>query len=227
MYFYPLIMGKNKLRRFAENLEFPHLLQPKLEFPLQDQPMKGNWHKEFFKNNDPIVLELGCGRGEYTVNLAERFPDKNFIGIDWKGARLWKGAKDSFTTGMKNVGFLRIQIQTISAFFAENEVEEIWITFPDPQLQQSRIRKRLTSPRFLDLYRKFLKKDGVINLKTDSRPLYDYTLEVIAEQGLKIHKQTDNLYASPLADEILSIKTTYEKMWLKEGLPICYVQFEL
>lgn len=220
-------MGKNKLKRFAENLTFPHLIQPHLTFPPQDHALKGRWKEDFFQNSNPIVLELGCGRGEYTVNLAERFPEKNFIGIDWKGARLWRGAKTAQENDMKNMGFLRIQIQNIASFFGPGEVDEIWITFPDPHLRESREHKRMTSPRFLDLYRKFLKPGGLINLKTDSKPLFDFTLEVIADQKLSIHKQTDHLYQSTLADEILSIKTTYEKMWLAEGLNICYVQFSL
>lgn len=203
------------------------MIQPQLEWPPKDHELKGSWKQDFFKNENPIVLELGCGRGEYTVNLAELFPDKNFIGIDWKGARLWRGAKTAFENKMPNVGFLRIQIQNIAVFFAENEVDEIWITFPDPQLAKTGERKRLTGKRFLNVYRKFMTKDGIINLKTDSKPFYDFTLEVINEEGLEVLQQTDNLYASPFVNEVLSIKTTYEKMWLKDGALICYVQYKL
>src|SRR6188768_2189690 len=136
-------MGKDKLKRFEENKSFTNLVQPELKWPLSDHVLKGKWKGEFFKNNNPLVLELGCGRGEYTVNLGQLFPDKNFIGIDWKGARLWRGAKTAFESGMNNVGFLRIQIQNIEAFFNINEVDEIWITFPDPQMQKTREKKRL------------------------------------------------------------------------------------
>lgn len=220
-------MGKNKLIRFEENKTFTNMIQPHFVWPPVDHELKGKWKQNFFKNDNPIILELGCGRGEYTVNLAELFPDKNFIGIDWKGARLWRGAKTAFENKMNNVGFLRIQIQNIATYFAENEVDEIWITFPDPQLAKTGERKRLTGPRFLNTYRKFMTQNGIVNLKTDSKPFYDYTLEVIQEQGLEIQQQTDNLYASPFVNEVLSIKTTYEKMWLKEGALICYVQYKL
>ena len=215
---------KRKLARFAENATFPHLFQPKM-FPPVDHNLKGKWHAEFFKNNNPIVLELGCGRGEYTVNLAEKFPSKNFVGVVWKGARLWRGAKTSFENKMPNVAFLRIQIQNILNFFSRDEVNEIWITFPDPQLQQSRERKRLTSPRFLHLFRQILAADGIIHLKTDSRPLYDYTLNVIDENKFRKIYATDDLYHSDGKNEILGIKTTYEKIFLEQGSKICYIKF--
>ena len=217
---------KRKLARFAENETFPHLFQPRM-FPPVDHELKGKWHSAFFKNEHPIVLELGCGRGEYTVNLAEKFPDKNFIGIDWKGARLWRGAKTSFENKMSNVAFLRIMIQNIGNYFSEDEVSEIWITFPDPQPQLSRERKRLTSPRFLNLYRQMLKKGGIIHLKTDNKPFYDYTIQVIKENNLRNIYSTDDLYHSDAGDEILGIKTTYEKMFLEKGFKICYLKFSL
>lgn len=220
-------MAKTKLRRFAENETFPHLFQQGKGFPIPEHPLKGKWNQEFFKRDAPLVLELACGRGEYTINLCNKFPEKNFIGIDWKGARLWRGAKTVHEENYKHVAFLRIQILNILSFFSANEVDEIWITFPDPHLLKSREQKRLTSQRFLDLYRKFTKSGAIINLKTDSKALYDFTLEVIAEQKLEILKQTDNLYSSDLLDDILSIKTTYEKIWLKEGLDICYLQYRL
>ena len=220
-------MGKDKLKRFKENETFTNLIQQKPEWPMSDHELKGNWNDLFFKNQQSIVLELGCGRGEYTVNLGELFPEKNFIGIDWKGARLWRGAKTAFENKMLNIGFLRIQIQNIVKFFAKDEVDEVWITFPDPRMENNRENKRMTCPRFLNAYRSFVMGDGIINLKTDSKAFYDYTLEVIAEQKLPIFLQTDNLYQSELVTEVLSIKTTYEKMWLKDGAKICYLRFGL
>jgi tRNA (guanine-N7-)-methyltransferase len=220
-------MGKNKLKRFEENEGFANLIQPKMEFPPKDHALKGKWNKDFFEKEQPIILELGCGRGEYAVNLAEKFPDKNFIGIDWKGARLWRGAKTGIENKMTNLGFLRIQIQNCYAFFAENEISEVWITFPDPQMEKSRVKKRLTAPRFLEMYRRFMKQDGIVNLKTDSFPFYEFTLDLIAEGKLMIHKQTDDLYNSPILDDVLSIKTTYEKIWLKGGSKICYIRFNI
>jgi tRNA (guanine-N7-)-methyltransferase len=221
-------MAKTKLKRFAENATFSHLIQQERGiYPLPDHPFKGKWNQNFFKREAPLILELACGRGEYTVNLSRLYPEKNFIGIDWKGARLWRGAKTIQEENLSNAAFLRIQILNILSYFGPNEADEIWITFPDPQLQQSREQKRLTSDRFLDLYRKFMKPGGVIHLKTDSRVLYEYTLEVIRANNLKIMDQTDDLYASGLPDEVLSIKTTYEKIWLKEGLKICYLKYKI
>ncbi len=221
-------MAKTKLKRFAENATFSHLIQQERGiYPLSDHPYKGAWNRSFFKRDAPLILELACGRGEYTINLCKLFPEKNFIGIDWKGARLWRGAKTVQEEKLKNAAFLRIQILNITNFFGPEEVDEIWITFPDPQLQQSRVQKRLSSDRFLDLYRKFMKPGGVIHLKTDSRALYDYTLEVIIANKLKILDQTDDLYSSALQNEVLSIKTTYEKIWLKEGLKICYLKYKI
>jgi tRNA (guanine-N7-)-methyltransferase len=219
-------VGKNKLKRFEENLNFSNLVQPKLVYPPVDHRLKGNWRSEFFRNENPVVVELGCGRGEYTVNLARLFPGKNFIGIDWKGARLWRGAKTGHEAMMSNAGFLRIQIQTIGSYFAQGDVDELWITFPDPQMQKTRERKRLTSPRFLDIYRQFVKPGGIINLKTDSLPFYEYTLGVLDAQKIVPERATDDLYAMG-TDEVLSIKTTYESIWLKEGARICYLRFPL
>lgn len=188
-------------------------------------PLKGHWHSDFFGNDNPIVLELGCGKGEYTVGLAERFPDKNFIGVDIKGARMWTGATAAREAGMTNVAFLRTSIELIESFFAPGEVSEIWITFPDPQMKK--VRKRLTSTRFMDLYRKILKDGGTIHLKSDSPFLYRYTTLMTELNGLPVDVNTDDLYASGMADDILDIKTHYEKQWLARGLTIKYIKFRL
>jgi tRNA (guanine-N7-)-methyltransferase len=213
-------VGKDKLKRFAEVSTFGNVLQLDA-----GKPLKGNWGKSFFKNNNPVVLELACGKGEYTVNLATLFPQKNFIGIDYKGNRIWRGAKTALEEGVPNVGFLRIQIETLPDYFGPGEVDEIWITFPDPQPQLSREKKRLTSPRFLEKYRELLKPGGFINLKTDNDGLHAYTAEKISEAGLKLHIKTEDLYHSGFADEVLSIKTYYEKKYLKENKTINYLKF--
>jgi len=213
-------VGKDKLRRFAEVNTFNNVLQLDA-----GKPFKGNWSAGFFKNNNPVVLELACGKGEYTVNLARLFPDKNFIGIDYKGNRIWRGAKTALEEGVSNVGFLRIQIETILDYFAPAEVDEIWITFPDPQPQVSREKKRLTSPRFLEKYKQMLKPGGFVHLKTDNDGLHAYTTEKIEEAGIKLHKKTEDLYHSEHADEVLSIKTYYEKKYLEENKNINYLKF--
>jgi len=213
-------MGKDKLRRFAEIATFSNVIE--LE---NGKPLKGNWRRHQFKNNHPLVLELGCGKGEYTVNLARLYPEKNFIGIDYKGNRIWRGAKTAIEENIPNVAFLRIQIENIMDYFSENEVDEIWITFPDPQPQISREKKRLTSPRFLEKYKAILKNGGLVHLKTDSNLLYTYTENKVNELGLNIHIQTNDLYASTLPDEILSIKTYYEKKYLAQNKNINYLKF--
>jgi tRNA (guanine-N7-)-methyltransferase len=213
-------VGKDKLKRFAEVATFPNVVQ--LE---AGQPYKGQWAKEFFKNDKPVVLELACGKGEYTVNLAQLFPNKNFMGIDYKGNRIWRGAKTAIEEGIANVGFLRIQIETLLDYFAGQEVDEIWITFPDPQPQISREKKRLTSPRFLEKYKQLLKPGGFVNLKTDNDGLHAYTAEKIEELGLKLHVKTEDLYHSPYADEVLNIKTYYEKKYLQDNKNINYLKF--
>jgi tRNA (guanine-N7-)-methyltransferase len=215
-------MGKDKLRRFAEIASFSNVIE--LE---NGKGFKGKWAEAQFKNHNPLVLELGCGKGEYTVNLARMFPEINFIGIDYKGNRIWRGAKTALEENITNVAFLRIQIENITDYFDENEVTEIWITFPDPQPQVSREKKRLTSPRFLTKYQAILQKNGPVHLKTDSYSLYLYTLEKIKESGFVIHTQTDNLYHSEFADEILSIKTYYEKKYLAGNKNIHYLKFFL
>ncbi len=213
-------MGKDKLRRFAEIATFDNVKQ--LEDGL---PYKGKWAADFFKNDKPVVLELACGKGEYTVNLARLFPEKNFIGIDYKGNRIWRGAKTAVEENIPNVGFLRIQIENLTDYFGEHEVDEIWITFPDPQPQISREKKRLTSPRFLEKYKQVLKPGGLINLKTDNDGLHAYTFEKIEELGLKLHIKTEDLYHSPFATEVLNIKTYYEKKYLQDNKNINYLQF--
>lgn len=221
-------MGKNKLRRFAENTTFPNLFQPSYqEVWGKDYPLKGKWNSDFFKNENPIVLELGCGKGEYTVNLAKNYPDKNFIGIDIKGARLWKGAKEAYSTDLLNVGFIRTRIEHVASFFDKSEVAEIWITFPDPQPRPSKARKRLSSSRFLSYYQNFLKNNGTVHLKTDSQELHEYTKTVAEKNNLCIVSCTNNLYQSKLVNPILAIRTFYESMFLEKGKPITYISFEL
>ena len=221
-------MGKDKLRKFRENLTFDCFVQPEFdEVFRRDHPLKGHWHDSFFRNDNPIVLELGCGKGEYTVALAERDPSRNYIGIDIKGARMWRGAKTATERGMRNVGFLRTRIEFINGLFGEGEVSEIWITFPDPQLKTRRAKKRLTSPLFLEYYARLLRADGTIHLKTDSKHLYAYTNEVIRRFGLPCAVSNPDIYGSGYADEVLSVKTAYEKRFLEMGLPITYTRFTL
>ena len=220
--------GKDKLRRFAENLTFSCLVQPEFEDIFhKDHALKGRWHKDFFKNDNPIVLELGCGRGEYTVALGRSNPDKNFIGIDIKGARMWRGAKTATQENLSNIGFVRTRIEFINSFFAEGEISEIWITFPDPQLKTRRAKKRLTSPIFLEYYAQMLVADGLIHLKTDSQHLFAYTSAVIDHFSLPCEVANDDIYGSGFADEVLSVKTAYEQMFLERGLPITYTRFSL
>ncbi|MDB4918284.1 tRNA (guanosine(46)-N7)-methyltransferase TrmB [Mucilaginibacter sp.] len=213
-------MGKDKLRRFAEIDTFSNVLQLDA-----GKPFKGLWNTGFFKNNNPVVLELACGKGEYTVNLATLFPDKNFIGIDYKGNRIWRGAKTALEEGVNNVAFLRIQIETLVEYFSPGEVDEIWITFPDPQPQLSREKKRLTSSRFLNMYKVIVKPGGFVNLKTDNDGLHAYTVEKIAETNLTLHARTEDVYHSEFADEVLNIKTYYEKKYLKDNKNINYLKF--
>ena len=219
-------MGKNKLKKFGEMETFPNVFQyPFSVLKEQGFPLRGKWNSEFFKNDNPIVLELGCGKGEYTVGLGQLFPEKNFIGIDIKGARMWTGAKQSVEEGMTNVAFLRTNIELIAEFFAPGEVSEIWITFPDPQMKK--VNKRLTSTRFLGLYRKILKDGGLVHLKSDSPFLYTYTDAMVKLNGFDVVVNTDDLYHSGLADDILEIRTFYERQWLARGLTIKYICWHL
>lgn len=213
-------MGKDKLRRFAEISTFQNVIE------LEDgKALKGNWANHHFKNKLPVILELGCGKGEYTLNLAKLYPEINFIGIDYKGNRIWRGAKTAIEEHITNVAFLRIQIENLLDYFETDEISEIWITFPDPQPQRSREKKRLTSPRFLNMYKIVLQKNGPIHLKTDSDLLYAYTNEKIIELGLKSYIHTNDLYKSSFADEVLSIKTYYEKKYLAYDKNINYLKF--
>jgi tRNA (guanine-N7-)-methyltransferase len=214
------IVGKDKIRRFAEIDTFSNVFQMD-----GGKPLKGKWATDFFKNNNPVVVELACGKGEYTVNLAQMFPEKNFIGVDYKGNRIWRGAKTALEDGVNNVAFLRIQIENLIEYFNESEVDEIWITFPDPQPQLSREKKRLTADRFLNMYRQILRPGGYINLKTDNDGFYAYTAEKVAELDLNLHIKTDNLYHSEYADAVLSIKTYYEKKYLLHNKNINYIKF--
>ncbi len=213
-------MGKDKLRRFAEIAAFENVIE------LEDgKILKGHWAEHHFKNNNPLILELGCGKGEYTVNLARQFPEINFIGIDYKGNRIWRGAKTAIEENIPNVAFLRIQIENLLDYFSESEVSEIWITFPDPQPQISREKKRLTAVRFLAMYKNIIQKAGPIHLKTDSDLLYNFTISKIEELGLITHISTDNLYKSSFVDDVLSIKTYYEKKYLANEKNINYLKF--
>jgi len=222
-------VAKHKLERFAQMATFENVVQPKLEEILnKDYKLKGNWKSSFFKNSNPIVLELGCGKGEYTVGLAQRYPEKNFIGIDIKGARMWRGALTSLKNGIKNAGFLRTRIEHITSFFAPGEISEIWITFPDPQEKKIRAKKRLTSSRFLAMYQKFIEPSGIIHLKTDNSILYEYTCRLTRHNNLDVEFNTNDLYNLGVEDEaLLSIQTFYESQFLAQGIAIKYLRFTL
>ncbi|MCD7978120.1 MAG: tRNA (guanosine(46)-N7)-methyltransferase TrmB [Tannerellaceae bacterium] len=217
-------MGKNKLAKFDDMEGYPHVFQyPFATLQEKGFDLKGKWRKDFFKNEHPIVLELGCGKGEYTVGLGKLFPEKNFIGVDIKGARMWSGAKESYEAKMQHVAFLRTSIELITYFFESGEVDEIWLTFPDPQMKK--VNKRLTSTRFMRMYREILSKEGIIHLKTDSNFMYTYTVEMAKVNQYPILFNTDDLYHSGSTDEILNIKTYYEQQWLDRGLTIKYIKF--
>jgi tRNA (guanine-N7-)-methyltransferase len=219
-------VGKNKLVKFEEMKAFEHVVQaPYNTLRNNEFHLKGKWRSEFFGNQNPIVLELGCGKGEYSVELAEKYPDTNYLGVDIKGARLWKGAKTAKDKGLKNVGFLRTNIEIINLFFAPGEVNEIWLTFPDPQMKKT--SKRLTSTSFLNRYRQFLKKDGIIHLKTDSNFQYLYTRALSMLNNFEVIADTSNLYESEILNDTLRIKTFYEKQWLSRGIKINTLAFRL
>lgn len=217
-------MAKNKLQKFADMATYDHVFQyPFAVLKERGFDMRGKWNEQFFHNENPIVLELGCGKGEYAVGLARRYPDKNFIGIDIKGARMWSGASEAKAEGINNVAFLRTHIELITHFFAPGEVSEIWITFPDPQMKKT--RKRLTSTRMIELYREILKENGIIHLKSDSPFLYTYTRAMVQENQFPMLVDTDDLYNSGIDDDILGIKTFYEQQWLERGKSIKYIKF--
>ncbi len=220
-------MVKKKLAHFAENLTFKHLFQPPFEELTTGFPYKGNWHDGYFLNDNPITLEAGCGKGEYTVNLAIMHPDRNFIGMDIKGARLWKGCKMVQEHGLQNVAFIRSRIDFIENFFSLNELDEIWLTFPDPQPQSNRTQKRMTSPVFLEKFKNILKPEGVIHLKTDNTGLYHYTLKVIREYGHHLIISSDDIYRLEQPLEATAIQTFYEAIFRKNGIPIKYIEFTL
>lgn len=219
-------MGKNKLKKFAEMKEFRCALEyPREELLSKGFPYKGKWNSEFFNAEMPIVVELGCGKGEYTVGLAKSDPSRNYVGVDIKGARIWRGAKTVEEEQIPNAAFLRTEIENIRSFFEPGEVDELWITFPDPQMQKP--RKRLTSTRFLELYRGLLRPDGIVNLKTDSPFLYEYTRRLVEKNALPVPVNTDDLYGSGMADPVTSIKTFYEQQWLSRGKKIKLLSFRL
>lgn len=219
-------MGKNKLKKFKEMEEIDLVFQyPWARLQQEGFPLRGHWNSDFFHNSNPIVLELGCGKGEYTVGLARRYRNCNYIGIDIKGARMWTGACQARDEGLDNVAFLRTDIELLPGFFAPGEVSEIWITFPDPQMKK--VRKRLTSTRFMNLYRQVTAPDARINLKTDSPFLYTYTRAMATLNRLPLLADTDNLYAAFAGDPILDIRTYYEQQWLNRGLTIKYIAFTL
>jgi len=220
-------LAKRKLKHFEDNSNFPHFFQPRLEELRAGFKLKGKWNQDVFRNNNPIILEIGCGKGEYTVGLAARNPGRNYIGIDIKGARMWNGASKSFNDNMNNVAFLRTRVEFIPGAFDRSEVDEIWITFPDPQPRNSRERKRLTSQKYLDIYSHLISPNGIIHLKTDNSDLFDYTLEVIKENNHSLIYSTKDLYSETNIDEAQGIQTFYENMFLAQGFKICYLKFVL
>lgn len=221
-------MGKRKLGQFEELNTFSNVFQPSIDEVFdQDYPLKGKWAAGHFKNTNPVILELGCGKGEYTVGLAGLFPGQNFIGIDIKGARIYTGARQALRENIPNVAFIRTRIEFINSVFAGDEVDEIWLTFPDPQLKNRRNKKRLTASKFLNSYREFLKDGGIVHLKTDNAVLYRYTLELVKENELPLLFATEDLYGSELADVVYGIRTYYEEQFIEKGLNIHYLKFEL
>jgi tRNA (guanine-N7-)-methyltransferase len=221
--------SKNKLKRFKENETFANVFQPNREELTQGTfSLKGKWNEMIFKNENPLVLELGCGKGEYSIGLAKKYPNKNFIGIDIKGARFWRGAKTAVEEDIDNVAFLRIQIELIAYVFAEKEVDEIWITFPDPQIKYKRTKHRMTNSEFLDRYKKILKPEGVVNLKTDSEFMHGYTLGLLHGAGHEVLYANHNVYkheGSP--EEVTGIQTFYESQFLEQSKLITYIRFKI
>lgn len=221
--------SKNKLKRFRENDTFSNVVQPSREELVEGRfSLKGNWKQGFFKNENPIVLELGCGKGEYSVGLAREYPEKNFLGIDIKGARFWRGAKTALEEDMSNVGFMRTQIELIDHAFAKEEIDEIWITFPDPQIKYKRTKHRMTNSEFLQKYKQVLKPGGCVNLKTDSEFMHGYTLGLLHGEGHEILDANHNVYKNEYSPkEVIGIQTFYEKQYLDQGKPITYIKFRV
>lgn len=224
-----IVGSKNKLIRFKENETFENVFQPTREEVVGNEfSLKGNWNKEFFNNDNPIIIELGCGKGEYSVGLAEQYPNKNFVGIDIKGARFWRGAKTAVDNGMNNVAFVRTQIELINHIFADKEVDEIWITFPDPQIKYKRTKHRMTNSEFLQLYKKILKPNGIVNLKTDSEFMHGYTLGLLHGEGHEVLYANHNVYKNEGAPkEVTGIQTFYEKQYLEINKAITYIRFKI
>jgi len=224
-------IGKIRRPRFDENRILPNVFQPTREEAINGYYLKGKWRSEVFKNDNPVVLELGCGKGEYSVGLAKAFPDKNFIGVDIKGARFWFGAKEAVEKNLSNVAFLRTQIELIDGFFDKDEVDEIWITFPDPQIKYRRTKHRMTHPEFLDRYKKILKPDGIMHLKTDSEFLHGYTLGLLQGLGHEISSAHHDIYGAPEYDPetplLREIKTYYEGLFSAKGKTITYIKFKI
>lgn len=221
--------SKNKLKRFKENETFANVFQPSREEVVGGEfPLKGKWRSDFFKNDNPVVLELGCGKGEYSVGLAKLNPNKNFIGIDIKGARFWRGAKTAIEENMGNVAFVRTQIELIEHCFAKDEVDEIWITFPDPQIKYKRTKHRMTNAAFLENYKKVLKPNGLMHLKTDSEFMHGYTLGLLHGAGHEVIYANHNVYKNEGAPkEVTSIQTFYEGQYLEINKAITYIQFRI
>ncbi|WP_282787020.1 tRNA (guanosine(46)-N7)-methyltransferase TrmB [Flavobacterium croceum] len=221
--------SKNKLKRFKENETFNNVIQPTREEVVSGSfPYKGKWNSDFFKNNNPIVVELGCGKGEYTIGLAQRNPNINYIGIDVKGARFWRGAKTSQEENLHNVAFIRTQIELITDIFAKNELDEIWITFPDPQIKYKRTKHRMTNSDFLQLYKKILKPNGIVNLKTDSEFMHGYTLGLLHGERHEVIYANHNVYKNEGApSEVIEIQTFYEKQYLEIDKAITYIKFKI
>jgi len=219
--------SKNKLKRFIENESFKNVVQPSRDELIEKKfKQYGSWRKQVFKNSNPIVLELGCGKGEYTVNLAKLNPNKNFIGIDIKGARFWRGAKTSLEEKLSNVYFLRTQIELLNYVFKENEIDEIWLTFPDPQIKFQRRKHRLTNPKFLLIYKNILKSNGIIHLKTDSEFLHGYTLGLLESMSIKLIHSNHDVYKNlNVPKDVINIQTHYENIYLKENKKITYLSF--
>ncbi len=220
-------MPKNKLKKFIESTEFENFFQPSYSEVKDGFYLRGKWANDFFKNNNPIILELGCGKAEYTIGLAEKYQNNNYIGMDIKGSRMWRGGKTSIEKKINNVAFVRSKIELIENFFGPKEISGIWISFPDPQPKNKNIKRRLTSPKFLNRYKNILKPNSIIHLKTDNIMLFEYTLNVINKYNHSLLFSTKDLYNSGINEDVVLIQTYYEKMFLKKGIPINYLKFKL